>query len=91
MRFALMEVKVALYHILRGFEVKPSDKTPVPIRYHFLLLLCMGLLCIHFQTKICFTTYKQIYSGRYNKENVMTDVEGGNPLNLVPREDLSEE
>ncbi len=32
MRFALMEVKIALYSILRNFVIKPSVKTPNPIR-----------------------------------------------------------
>ncbi len=33
MRFAMMEVKLALFHLLRNFRVDPCDKTPVPIQY----------------------------------------------------------
>ncbi len=29
----MMETKIALYHLVRGFELKPSAKTPVPIEY----------------------------------------------------------
>ena len=33
MRFAIMEMKVAIFHLLRSFILEPSSKTPIPIKY----------------------------------------------------------
>ena len=33
MRFALIEVKVALYYLIKGFLIHPGETTPVPIKY----------------------------------------------------------
>ena len=33
MRFALMEMKVSLFHLLKSFTLEPSSKTPVPIKF----------------------------------------------------------
>ena len=33
MRFAILEVKVALFHVLKEFEILPSEKTPIPVQY----------------------------------------------------------
>ena len=31
MRFAILEIKVALYHLLKSFVLEPSSKTPIPL------------------------------------------------------------
>ena len=53
MRFAMMEVKVAIFHLLRSFKLEPSSKTPIPIKY---------------ETKV-----------------MLTNIQEGNYIKLVPR------
>ncbi len=35
----MMEVKLALYHLLRHFVLEPCEKTPIPARYRTSKLL----------------------------------------------------
>jgi len=33
MRFAQLEVKIALYELVKNFVIEPSTKTPIPVKF----------------------------------------------------------
>jgi len=33
MRFAQLEVKIAVYEIVKNFVIEPSAKTPIPVKF----------------------------------------------------------